>query len=145
MKVLIAVDLSQSAPDVIEQARRLVAGEDLSVYVLHVAAPDPDFVGYDAGPQNERDAVANHLQKDHKKVQELADGLRANGIDATALLVRGPTAETILAQADKLDVEMIVVGSHGKGAMVQLLVGSVSEGVLRESTRPVVVIPTRSG
>ena len=41
-----------------------------------------------------------------------------------------------------MDVDMIVVGSHGRSAMYQLLVGSVSEGVLHKSECPIVVVPT---
>jgi nucleotide-binding universal stress UspA family protein len=47
-----------------------------------------------------------------------------------------------LKEAADLDIDLIVVGSHGHGAMYQLLVGSISEGVLRRSNRPVLVIPT---
>ncbi|MEA3243534.1 MAG: universal stress protein, partial [Pseudomonadota bacterium] len=57
-------------------------------------------------------------------------------------LVHGATAETILKKASELDVDMIVVGSHGRGAMYQLLVGSVSEGILHNSRCPVLVVPT---
>jgi nucleotide-binding universal stress UspA family protein len=56
--------------------------------------------------------------------------------------VQGATVETILKEALKLDVDMIVAGSHGRGAMYQLLVGSVSEGVLHKSKCPVIVVPT---
>jgi nucleotide-binding universal stress UspA family protein len=56
--------------------------------------------------------------------------------------VQGATAQTILTEAARLDVDMIVMGSHGRGAMVRLLVGSVSEAVLYKSTWPVLVVPT---
>ena len=50
--------------------------------------------------------------------------------------------DTILAEATKLDADMIVIGTHGHGAMYRLLVGSVSEGVLHKSKCPILVIPT---
>ena len=68
--------------------------------------------------------------------------MRDTGLDATALLVEGAAAELIVEQAAKLDVDMIIVGSHGHGAMRQLLLGSVSEGVLHRSKCPVLVVPT---
>jgi nucleotide-binding universal stress UspA family protein len=63
-------------------------------------------------------------------------------LDTTALLVHGATVEVILKEASDLEVDLIVVGSHGRGAMYQLLVGSVSEEVLKKSRIPVLVIPT---
>ncbi len=56
--------------------------------------------------------------------------------------MHGPTVETILKEASKLEVDMIVVGSHGGNAMYQLLVGSVSEGIVHKSKCPVLVVPT---
>jgi nucleotide-binding universal stress UspA family protein len=59
-------------------------------------------------------------------------------------LLQGSIVETILKQAKKLDVEMIVMGTHGRGAVFKLLVGSVSEGVLRGAKCPVLVVPTHN-
>ena len=50
------------------------------------------------------------------------------------------SSDTILAEAAELDVDEIVVGSHGHGAMYRLLVGSISEGVLQRSSKPALVI-----
>jgi len=110
---------------------------------LHIAEPEPDFVGYDVGPKYERDALAEKFHKEHAELQAAADALRADDISAKALLVRGPTVETIIQEAEKFEADMIVLGSHGRGAVSRLLVGSVSEGVLREATCPIVIVPTR--
>ena len=50
----------------------------------------------------------------------------------------------IVREASELDVDMIIAGSHGRGAVYHLLVGSVSEGLLRKSRCPVLVVPTRN-
>jgi nucleotide-binding universal stress UspA family protein len=50
----------------------------------------------------------------------------------------------ILAQADQLQADLIVVGSHGHGATYDLLVGSISSGVIRKSKVPVLVVPARN-
>lgn len=72
----------------------------------------------------------------------MAESLRLKGLDAKGLLVQGSTVETILKQADKLEAQMIVMGSHGRGAIYKMLVGSVSEGVLHGAQCPVLVVPT---
>ena len=50
-------------------------------------------------------------------------------------------AEEILDQANELNADLIVMGTHGHGAMYNLLVGSVTKGVLKHSTRPVLLMP----
>lgn len=50
--------------------------------------------------------------------------------------------KTILPEIDNLSVDMVILGSHGKGTLRQLLVGSISEGVLQKSSVPVLIVPT---
>jgi nucleotide-binding universal stress UspA family protein len=142
MKLLVAVDLSESTERVVTKAEELAKGLSAKVWLLHVAEPEPDFVGLGMGPQTVRDATARDLHGEHRQIQAIAEGLRQAGVATTALLVQGATAQTILTEASRLDVDMIVMGSHGRGAMVRLLVGSVSEAVLYGSARPVLVVPT---
>lgn len=144
MKLLVAVDLSPSTETVIAQARAIARALAAKVWLLHVADPEPTFVGYDVGPQYERDAVAEKFRQEHTEIQSIANDMRAQGLDTTALLVQGTTIETILQEAAKLDVDIIVAGSHGKGAVHRLLVGSVSEGLLQHTDRPILIIPTHA-
>jgi len=140
--VLAAVDFDDATPAVVEMAQR-VAGADGRVILVHVAAPDPDFVGFAAGPDTVRDARAEELRDEHRHLQRMADSLRAHDVDATALLVQGPTVETLLAQADDLDADIVVVGSHGRSGIAKFMLGSVGEAMVRESHRPVLVVRPR--
>jgi len=142
MKILIGVDLSDSTGKIVKIAMELAKALSARVWLLHVAEPDPDFVGFEAGPQSVRDSLSKTFHDEHCQIQEIADRFRTAGLDATALLVQGETAETILKEASKLGVDMIVVGSHGRGAMYHLVVGSISEGVLHGSECPILVVPT---
>ncbi|MDH4019856.1 MAG: universal stress protein [Xanthomonadales bacterium] len=143
MNILVAVDLSPASSSVVEAAGRVAKLTGAKVYVLHAAEPEPDFVGYDAGPEVVRTQVAQELRREHRDVQTLAEKLRNDGLDATALLVRGPTVETTLKEADNLEAELIVVGTHGHGAVYDVLIGSYSAGIIRKSKRPVLVVPIR--
>ena len=144
MRLLVATDLSASSAAIIKHALDIARSSNCKLWLVHVADPDPDFVGYGVGPQSVRDSLATGFHREHAELQGIADRLRDQGVDATALLIQGATAETILQEASKLQVNMIVVGSHGHGAMHKLLVGSVSENVLRKATTPVLVVPTRT-
>jgi len=141
MEFLVPIDFSEATPKVIHQAKTLAEQLTAKIWLIHVAEPDPFFVGYEPGPKSVRDNLSKKFRKEHAHLQEEAEKLRQTGIDATALLVQGPTVQTILNEAKKLKVDMIVMGSHGHGAILKLLVGSVSEGVLRKSAHPVLVVP----
>lgn len=141
MQILVAVDFSTVTDRVMDVTRELAARAASHVYVLHVAEPEPDFVGYDTGPDVVRDQVAAEYHREHRRVQSLAESLRASDINATALLIQGSIVETVVSEADRLQADIIVVGSHGHGAIFDLLVGSISEGLVRHSRRPVLVVP----
>lgn len=143
MNILIAVDFSPVTERVLTSAATLLKATDAHGYLLHAAEPEPDFVGFDAGPDVVRDQVAAEFRREHRQLQKLAEDLRSQGLMATALLVQGPIVETVLVEADRLDAAMVILGSHGRGAVYDLLVGSACEGIVRKSTRPVLVIPNR--
>ncbi len=142
MKLLVAVDLSESTQTIVEKVEEMNKEYPAKVWILHNAEPGPDFVEFKVDPLAARETLAKKFHNEHRQIQEIANRLRKAGLDATALLVHGATVETILKEASDLDVDMIVVGTHGRGAMYQLLVGSVSEGILKKSRYPVLVIPT---
>ena len=142
MKLLVAVDLSESTQTIVEKVEEISKEYPAKVWILHNAEPEPDFVEFKVDPLAARENLAKKFHNEHRQIQEIANRLRKAGLEATALLVHGATVETILKEASDLDVDMIVVGTHGRGAMYQLLVGSVSEGILRKSRYPVLVIPT---
>lgn len=142
MNLLVAVDFSDTSRLIVDTVRGLAKSTFAKVWLLHVAEPDPDFVGYDADPTEMRDVVAKHYHDEHRQLQTFAQELRAAGLDCEALLIQGATVETVLDQAVKLSATMLVIGSHGKGAVRRLLLGSISEGVLHKSKIPVLVVPT---
>jgi nucleotide-binding universal stress UspA family protein len=144
MKLLVAIDFSEVTDKITAKVKELALKVNAKIWLIHVVQPEPDFVGYDVGPETERDFMAKKFHEKHIKIQNIAKDLENEGIKITPLLVQGPTVETILNQAEKLNVDIIVSGSHGHGAMFRLLVGSISEGLLHNSTKPLLIIPARN-
>ena len=141
MNMLVAIDFSNLANQMVTEVGKLAGRLQSRVYLLHCVEPEPDFVGYDDDPKVIRDQIASQYHREHHLLQEYAQNLRDQGLDATAVLARGVFSEAILKHADKLNAELIVVGSHGKGALSSLVVGSCSQQVIRGATVPVVVVP----
>lgn len=140
--ILVPIDFSPVSPAVLELASHIAGLSDAKIWLVHVAAPDPDFVGFKVGPSYVREHRAELLRQEHKDIQAMADSLTAKGINAEALLVQGPTTETLMELCSKLEAGLITMGSHGRGALFRAIVGSVSEQVLRESKVPVLIVPS---
>ena len=143
MNIIAAVDFSPVTGAVLDALERFAASIEARVWLIHVVAPDPAFVGYEAGPGGVRNQVAAEHRKHHQDLQHLAERLRTAGVETTALLLQGPTVETIISEAGRLPASLIVLGSHGHGRIYDVLVGSVSEGIVRASTVPVLLVPAR--
>ena len=139
--LLAAVDFSAVSEAVIEQAASLAQAFSGELTLVHVAAPDPDFVGYAAGPQTVRDDRAREIRAEHRELEAIARDLRDRGITVRALLIQGPTVEQILTEGKRIQADAIVIGSHGHSALYRALLGSVSEGVVRAARCPVLVVP----
>jgi nucleotide-binding universal stress UspA family protein len=142
-QILAAIDFSEVSSRVLEQAARLAEAFSAELSLVHVAAPDPEFVGYDAGPESVRGQRAAELRSEHRELQGMAESLRERGLRARALLIQGPTVEKIVEEIGRLEADVAVLGSHGHGALRRALLGSVSEGVIRRAPCPVLVVPSR--
>jgi nucleotide-binding universal stress UspA family protein len=141
--IVVAVDLSDATDKVIQVSEYVARATRGEVVVLHVAEAEPDFVGYEAGPDVVRDQLAREFREEHRLVQAHAETLRKAGVNATARLIQGPIIDTVLNEAKRTAADMLIVGSHGFGALYDLLVGSSSRGILKRSDIPVLVVPIR--
>jgi nucleotide-binding universal stress UspA family protein len=139
--VLVPIDFSDASDVVVGHAVDLAHALSARLTLLHVAPPEPEFIGYEPGPQSVRDAVARKYHEQHARLQEIEKAMANVNIETTSLLVQGYTVEKILKEAERLNATLIVMGSHGHGALHNLLVGSVTEGVLRRARCPVVIVP----
>lgn len=142
-RILVPVDFSDVTDAAIDTAMRLAQAFDSALCIVHVVPEEPDFVGYEPGPQSVREAEADALQAKHKRLDAIKERLAERGLDVEALLVQGHALEKILEKVSQLKANLVVMGSHGHTALYELLVGSTTEGVLRRAPCPVLVIPSR--
>src|SRR4029078_7933118 len=143
MHLLVAVDPSEATERVLAAAAQVAHFTAAHAYLVHVVPDGLAFTGYEAGPESVRQSVASELREEHRTLQTYSQALRERGLNVTALLVQGYTVDMLLREADGLDATLMVCGSHGRGAMYDLLIGSVSEQLIRRSTRPGLAVPAR--
>jgi len=139
-RILVPVDFSAISERVCRVAAEAAKARGTKIWLIHVAEPEPEFVGYEPGPDVVRHQVASELRNEHRQLQELADRTAALGVEVTPLLIQGSTVETILEQADHHAVELIVMATHGRSGVGAVWAGSVAARVIGHSTRPVLLV-----
>jgi len=144
-EVLACIDFSDVSSAVAEQAVRLARAFGGGIHLLHVAAGEPEIAGYDKDSiaTFTRDDRAAQLVSEHQMLRDLAASLETSGVEVLPLLVMGDTVDKVMEEAERIDAAVIVIGSHGHGGLHHLLLGSISEAILRRSTRPVLIVPAR--
>jgi nucleotide-binding universal stress UspA family protein len=143
MNILVAVDLSEASNQVIEAARGVADLTGASIYVLHVIETDDKIIGYDSDPQKAQTRIAEDFPLEHKRVSTLVGKLQDEGLDASSWLACGSGVATTLKEASRLKAGLIVLGTHGHGAVYDALIGSYSAGIIRKSKLPTLVVPVR--
>jgi nucleotide-binding universal stress UspA family protein len=158
-RILVPIDFSDAAPQVIALARELAKALDAEIHLVHVkeltAATAPGTLGYglvgmpelasmSGVPATVFDPMQEAMPEDEGQKSKLAQWQKEIAQDGIKVSLHKPTgavAEEILNQADVLNADLIVMGIHGHGAMYKLLVGSATKGVLKRSARPVLLVP----
>jgi nucleotide-binding universal stress UspA family protein len=143
--LLVPVDLSRTTPRTVEHAAQMAADTSAQLCLLYVAPPEADFAGHQLGRKVVEEPVPEELREEWDRLAETVHDLRERGIDAESLMVRGKAVDCILEEAGRLGADLIVMGSHGHGALYRSVVGSVSEGVLRSTSCPVLIVPRVQG
>jgi len=157
--ILVAIDFSEVTPLVIHLARQLAKALAAEIHLVHVreitAAPMSGSLGYGlagmpelapmtgvpvAGFEPMPEAIAES-EDEKSRLARWQTEIAQEGVKVTLHEPTGAVAEEILKQADAINADLIVMGMHGHGAMYYLLVGSATKGVLKHSSRPVLLVP----
>lgn len=142
--ILVAVDNSPVSTAIVNAAGILASNLNATTTLLNVAPRQPDRFGQQLVRKVIEEPVPDDLRDRYDALQNLAGLLRERKIECDTLLVRGEPVKTILSEAKRLKADVIVLGSHGRGALYRNLMGSVSEGVMRAGPCPLLIIPRRS-
>ena len=135
--ILVPVDGSDAAADAVDHAAGLAAVHGADLHLVHVVEPQAavDSAGVD---------LVSVLEESGQEALDAAEASAAEaGVETTTTeLLRGQAHREIVDYAEANDVDLIVMGTHGRTGLGRLLLGSVAENVVRLS--PVPVLTTRS-
>jgi nucleotide-binding universal stress UspA family protein len=140
-RILVPMDFSPPSDAALEYARSVAARYGASLHLLHVAE-DPYRAFYSAEvfvPEVEglREEILSDTEKRLKERLLPAD---LTDFRATADTVIGTPAGSIVEYAGAHGIDLIVMGTHGRGGMSHLLMGSVAERVVRTAPCPVLTV-----
>lgn len=143
MKTLIvAVDFSSGTKKVLDAAAKLAVALREKIYLVHVVDDTPAYAVY--GLYSEQVPMINEYSEMAKKValrklNDLKDEFSLGNFE-TELLIGRPQ-DAILEFAEKVDADMVVVGTHGHSVIGSLFMGSVASSLVRRAKLPVMVVP----
>jgi nucleotide-binding universal stress UspA family protein len=128
MRILVVTDFSAEAAEAARRGAALARQMGASLCLLHVHA---------------RTRAPHEIADLQEELDDL--GLRLGGDDlaVTALLAAGDAVSQILAVATQECVDLIVLGTHGRGGLRRLFLGSVAEAVVRQASCPVMTVDRR--
>ena len=142
MHVLVATDGSQLSIDAARRASELLRGADhVTLLSVITEVPGDDAGGFEGSVYSaeEQEAVWNsELAEAGEEIERTAAALSSKRIEKRVEV--GDVANTVCHTAEKVGADVIVVGSHGRTGFGRLLLGSVSEHVVRHAPCPVLVV-----
>ena len=164
--ILYATDLSESAQYAFSYAISLATQYKAKITFLHVLADTPSIVdssgamGY-IGEQRWQELQQKHhndakdaligKRRDHQLIRDILDQFseqvktnfegRENGADEI-VVEKGNPVEKILSVAQERQCDLIVMGTHGRSTLADVVMGSTARRVVRRSPQPVLVVRT---
>jgi nucleotide-binding universal stress UspA family protein len=141
-KVLFATDFSESSNRALPYALHFARRYDAELHMLHAVvlhADDPADPTHRFPEAREIDRLLQDLAE--ARLNAATEGSEAGDLRVERVLRRGiSAAPTILDYAEEQDVDLIVIGTHGRRGVRHLLIGSVAEEVVRMADRPVLTV-----
>lgn len=151
-KILIALDYDPTAQQVAETGHKLAKAMNARTILLHVISDATYYSSLNYSPImgfggfSNADSIQTDTAEELKKVaknylDKTKDHLSDERIET--VVSNGDFGEAILKTATKLNVDIIVMGTHSRHGLEKILMGSVAEKVLRHSLIPLFIIPTK--
>lgn len=134
-KILCPVDFSETSRKALNAARELADAFSAKLDIIYVS---PDYLVRKMRVAEDRDRAAKALRE--RAENELDDFLRGFSLKEAGKVQEGEPGSEIVSFARREDVELIVMGARGLGFIQEMLIGSITDAVLKSSPCPVFVI-----
>jgi nucleotide-binding universal stress UspA family protein len=143
--ILVPTDGSDPATEAADHAFDLAAEHGASVHLLYIVEADyqgtVEAYGEPGGMTAFNESILPALEAEGEEAAENLEARAAErDLETTTEVRSGRAREDIVRYAEEEGIDLIVMGTHGRSGVERLLLGSVTERVLRESGVPVLVV-----
>ena len=143
-QILVPTDFSENAQHALNYAVALAKQCSAKLHLLHIPVI-PTYLlmdlSYSPGPE----AVTRILNESQDALDEQAQAVAAAGVEHFTAIREGTVHEVIRDYAKEHDVDLVIVGTHGRTGVSKLMYGSVTERVIKTVHTPIVVVPPEGG
>ena len=137
--ILVPLDGSALAEAALNYARDIAGGLGLSMTILHVYDPaEREFVTMREG------YITRITDLVRGQLSELYEEQRGSPGEVRGELIMGHAAEEIFRYADKNDIDLILMGTHGRSGIKRWAIGSVADKVVRATKKPVLLVRAKT-
>src|SRR6188768_3726215 len=146
-RILCPVDFSHFSRHALSQAVALARETGAEVSVLHVFVFAPVALPVSAGGSIPLEPIrldAPGRAALQAELREFVDDVDTEGITLTTTLFEGDAVARILDRATDWNADLVVMGTHGRSGFERLMLGSVTEKILRKCSCPVLTVPPRA-
>jgi len=138
-RILVPLDFSENTPALLDWASHLAAEHSSKLILLHAYHLPVEFQQLE-GAYLPPDFWASVRSEAEEQLAEHAAPLRTRGLAVETAVCEGYAATVIIEEAARLDVDLIVIGTHGLSGLKHLLLGSIAERVVQKAPCPVLTV-----
>jgi len=109
--------------------------------LIHVGPSDIGLAIGDMGFQYFPEVEENEIREELVQLNKIEQRIIAQDVDCEHLLKQGIAKDIILEYAREKNADFIVMGSHGRSGIYDVFVGSLTKGITKDSSVPVLVLP----
>ncbi|MDR1876686.1 MAG: universal stress protein [Flavobacteriaceae bacterium] len=141
--LIVPVDFSESTGYILNEAVYYAKATQSKIYLLHVASLDLGFVIGDIGFQYLPELEEAGMREETKELVKYEELLKEEGVEVEIIIKQGTPADVIIKETEAKGANLIIMGSHGRGVIMEAILGSVSKDVIKGSKVPVLIVPPK--